>query len=137
MVHFYNKDREIVMELYDFSFDNEQEPGIKFSASISYAFYKALQDIEDYKIYFENFLKELKLLYEKKIIIAKFIPIEKQLEIYFRQCELGHIVVSLKLNHFNLDYAMHQSMLIINYEIDQSFLPELIEEVEIIMKEYE
>jgi len=124
------------MELYDFSFDNKQEQGIKFSANISFAFYKATQDIEDYKIYLESFLQELKFLYENKRITAQFIPIERQIEIYFKQCdEFGHIDISIKLNHFDIDYTMYESNLIINYKIDQSFLPELIKEIEAVMKE--
>ena len=41
-----------------------------------------------YKVYFEKFLKELNLLYANKIKIAQFLPIEKQIEIYFKQIEL-------------------------------------------------
>jgi len=134
MIHFYNKDREVVMELYDFSFDNKQEQGIKFFANISFAFYKVSLYIENYKVYFESFLKELELLYDNKIMIAQFIPIERQLEFIFKKCEFGHIDVSLELNHFNMDYRMYHSMLIINYEIDQSFLPELIGEISKVVK---
>ena len=56
MIHFYDKSRKLVMELSDFSFDNGEEQKIRFSSSISYAFYKALLYIEDYSICFENFL---------------------------------------------------------------------------------
>jgi hypothetical protein len=132
MIHFYNKNREVVMELSNFSFDDKQEQGIRFSSSIFYAFYKASRDIEDYRIYFEDFLKELNLLYANKVRIAQFRPIERQLEIYFKQLEFGHIAVSIKLNYLHFDnftHNMYESMLVINYEIDQSFLPELIGEI--------
>lgn len=132
MIHFYDKSRKLVMELSDFSFDNGEEQKIRFSSSISYAFYKALRDIEDYSICFENFLKELNLLYENKIEIAQFRPIERQLEIYFKQLEFGNIAATIKLNYLDFDnssHNMYESMLVINYEIDQSFLPELIDEV--------
>lgn len=125
------------MKLSNFSFDNEQEQRIRFSSSISYAFYEALRDIEDYKIYFENFLKELNLLYVNKINIAQFRPIERQLEFYFKQLELGHIAVSITLNYLDFDnstHNMYESMLMINYEIDQSFLPELIEEISTVLR---
>lgn len=132
MIHFYDKNRKLVMELSNFSFDNEEEQKIRFSSSISYAFYKALRDIEDFSFCFEDFLKELNLLNENKIKIAKFRPIERQLEIYFKQLEFGNIAATIKLNYLDFDnssHNMYESMLVINYEIDQSFLPELIDEV--------
>jgi len=136
MIHFYDKSRKLVMELSDFSFDNEEEQKIRFSSSISYSFYRALRDIEDYSICFENFLKELNLLYENKIKIAQFLPIERQLEIYFKQLEFGNIVATIKLNYLDFDnstHDMYESMLVINYGIDQSFLPELIDEISAVL----
>jgi len=135
-IHFYDKNRKLVMELSNFSFDNEEEQKIRFSSSISYSFYKALRDIEDYSICFENFLKELNLLYENKIKIAQFRPIERQLEIYFKQLEFGNIAATIKLNYLDFDnstHNMYESMLVINYGIDQSFLPELIEEISAVL----
>ena len=136
MIHFYDKNRKLVMELSNFSFDNEEEQKIRFSSSISYAFYKALRDINDFSSCFENFLKELNLLYENKIKIAQFKPIERQLEIYFKQLEFGNIVATIKLNYLDFDnstHDMYESMLVINYEIDQSFLPELIDEISAVL----
>ena len=136
MMHFYDKSRKLVMELSDFSFDNEEEQKIRFSSSISYSFYRALRDIEDYSICFENFLKELNLLYENKIKIAKFQPIERQLEVYFKQLEFGNIAATIKLNYLDFDnstHDMYESMLVINYGIDQSFLPELIDEISAVL----
>ena len=46
MIHFYDKSRKLVMGLSDFSFDNGEEQKIRFSSSISYAFYKALRSEE-------------------------------------------------------------------------------------------
>lgn len=136
MIHFYDKNRKVVMKLFKFSFDDEQEQKIRFSSSISYAPYKAFQYIEDYKVYFEDFLKELNLLNENKIKIAQFRPIERQLEIYFKQLEFGRIAVSIKLNYLDSDnftHDMYESMLAINYEIDQSFLTELIGEISAVL----
>jgi len=133
MIHFYNKDRKEIMVLRNFSFDDIGEPRINFYADISYAIYKASRYISDFKVYFDKFLKELGLLYDGKIKATQLIPLERMLEIYFEQMEYGHILVTIKLNHFNMDYAMLQSMLLIKYEIDQSFLPELIEEISAVL----
>lgn len=136
MIHFYDKNRKLVMELSNFSFDNEEEQKIRFSSSISYAFYKALRDIEDFSFCFEDFLKELNLLNENKIKIAKFRPIERQLEIYFKQLEFGNIAATIKLNYLDFDnstHDMYESILVINYGIDQSFLPELIDEISAVL----
>ncbi len=132
MIHFYDKNRNIVMKLFDFSFNEQEEPRIKFSSIISYSFYKASREIEDYKICLEAFLKELNLLYANKIEIAQFFPLERQLEIYFRKLEFGQISVSIRLNNVDFDnftHNLYESKLEINYEIDQSFLPELIDEI--------
>lgn len=132
MVHFYDKNRKVIMKLSDFSFDNEREQKIRFSSRISYAFYKASRNIEDYSAFFQLFLDELKLLYEHKIEIAQFKPIEKQIEVCFKQLEFGHIAGSIMLNSLDFDeftHNMYESRLTINYEIDQSFLPELIGEI--------
>ena len=132
MIHFYDKNRNIVMKLYDFSFNEQGEPRIKFSSIISYSFYKASREIEDYKSCLEAFLKELNLLYENKIEIAQFVPLERQLEIYFSKLEFGQISVSIRLNNVDFDnftHNLYESKLEINYEIDQSFLPELIDEI--------
>jgi hypothetical protein len=137
MIHFYDKNRKVVMELSNFSFYNEQETRIKFSTNISYAFYKASRNIDDFKVYFDNFLKKLRLLYDNKIKIVQFVPLERQLEIYFKQFEFGNIAVSIKLNCLdfnNFTHNMYESMLVINYEIDQSFLPELIGEISTVLK---
>ena len=136
-IHFYDRDRKPVMELSNFSFDNEEEQKIRFSSSISYSFYRAMRDINDYRICFENFLKELNLLYENKIKIAKFRPIERQLEVYFKQLEFGNIATTIKMNYLDFDnstHDMYESMLVINYGIDQSFLPELIDEVSAVLE---
>ena len=133
MVHFYNNKRELIMTLYDFSFGNEQEPVVCFAADISYAFYKASRNVKDYKSYFLKFLEELIFLYAGRTTTAQFVPINRELEIYFKPMENGHIFATIKLNHFNLDYTMLQSSLLLQYEIDQSFLPELIEEIDTVL----
>ena len=136
MIRFYNKNREVVLELYNFSFINEREPEVRFSASISYAFYKASRQIEDYKIYFEDFLKKLNLLNIYKVESAQFSPINNELEIFFCRMDLGQISVSINLNYLDFDEYTHntyKSTLSINYEIDQSFLPELIGEISTIL----
>ena len=121
------------MSLSHFSLDHTLEPTIKFSVNISYVFYKASVDIEDYKICFKTFNKELELFYDNKIEMAQLILVGKQLEIYFKQLDFGHILVTIKLNHFDIDYITCISTLVIQYEIDQSFIPDLITEINAIL----
>ena len=129
MIQFYNKNREVVMVLHDFLIDNESETKLSFFVDISFSFYKASREIKDYKVYFDKFLEELKMLYEDKIKTAQFIPIQRELEIYFEKMNFGYILATIKMNYFNLDEVMLQSTLSIQYNIDQSFLPELIDEI--------
>ena len=81
-------------------------------------------------------MNELNLLYEGKIELAKFVPIERELEIYFRQLDFGHILGTIKVNRFDIDDIMLESTLIIQYKIDQSFLPELIQKFSAVLDNY-
>ena len=121
------------MKLTDFASDNEIETRLKFLVNISYAVYTATSETEDFKVYFERFSNELKMLYDNKINIAQYVPLERQIELYFKQLELGHIMVTIKLNHSVFDDVLCNSSLTIQYEIDQSFLPELIQEIETVI----
>ena len=136
MITFYDRERKPIMVLSDFSFNNETIPSIHFSVNISYFFYKVSREIENYKVYFDDFLNELNLLYEGKIELAKFVPIERELEIYFRQLDFGHILGTIKVNRFDIDDIMLESTLIIQYKIDQSFLPELIQKFSAVLDNY-
>lgn len=136
MITFYDRERKPIMVLSDFSFNNETIPTIHFSVNISYFFYKVSREIENYKVYFDDFLNELNLLYEGKIELAKFVPIERELEIYFRQLDFGHILGKIKVNRFDIDDIMLESTLSIQYKIDQSFLPELIQKFSAVLDNY-
>ena len=132
MITFYDRERKPIMVLSDFSFNNETIPSIHFSVNISYFFYRVSREIENYKVYFD----ELNLLYEGKIELAKFFPIERELEIYFRQLDFGHILGTIKVNRFDIDDIMLESTLSIQYKIDQSFLPELIQKFSAVLDNY-
>ena len=136
MITFYDRERKPIMVLSDFSFNNETIPSIHFSVNISYFFYRVSREIENYKVYFDDFLNELNLLYEGKIELAKFVPIERELEIYFRQLDFGHSLGTIKLNRFDIDDIMLESTLSIQYKIDQSFLPELIQKFSAVLDNY-
>ena len=129
MITFYDKNRKTVLKLNDFSSDNEIETRIKFYATISYAFYTATRDCEDFKVYLEKFSNELKLLYNREIETAQFVPLERQIEIYFKQIEFGNILATIKLNYLVTEYIKYDSSLVIQYESDQSFIPDLIAEI--------
>ena len=136
MITFYDRERKPIIILSDFSFNNETIPTIHFSVNISYFFYKVSREIENYKVYFDDFLNELNLLYEGKIELAKFVPIERELKIYFRQLDFGHILGTIKVNRFDIDDIMLESTLSIQYKIDQSFLPELIQKFSAVLDNY-
>ena len=97
------------MKLTDFASDNEIETRLKFLVNISYAVYTATSETEDFKVYFERFSNELKMLYDNKINIAQYVPLERQIELYFKQLELGHIMVTIKLNHSVFDDVLCNS----------------------------
>jgi hypothetical protein len=112
----------------DFSFSiNSGINKVFFNVDISYDFFKAKTTLESEKMDFDHFLLELSELYNMKIKTCCFSPfIERTFNMKFELLEYGHIKILVELYN-----QLYNAKLVFEYEIDQSFLPELMREIDI------
>ena len=126
MIHFYDKQRKLVMVMSNFV----QNGGdiISCDVEVAYGGFSCTTSIEEFKCLFERFKDELVELYNGQRETANLSLMERQLYIDFKSLENGLIFCTLHLNHFEIRDYEYQSSLMTQYECDQSFLPELINE---------
>ena len=127
-INFYNKNREIIMLFSNFYLNKSLEDCLSFAIDVNYSFIKAHYKIECYLVEFENFIFNLKKLYSRDLKIVYFEPLERQITLKFNWVDFGNIVVEVKIHN-----QMDSAVIYFKYEIDQSFLPELIEEISIVL----
>lgn len=105
--------------------DTEQ---ITFETKLVYSCFSASKIIDDFEFGFKQFINELVDYYNKKRDSARLRLLERQLDIDI--CNEGdQMICGIQLNVYQMDNIMCQSFLNVKYEIDQSFLPELIDEI--------
>jgi hypothetical protein len=106
---------------------------VSFQIDINHSFIQASINTECLDIDFKNFLIDLQKLYRMEVKTVSFVQtIEKDIEMNFSLNDLGHIFVRVTI-HKQIDSTFLQFL----YGIDQSFLPELIDEIETMIKEME
>ncbi|GHT79720.1 hypothetical protein AGMMS50262_23740 [Bacteroidia bacterium] len=127
-IHFYNKERNTVIELINLRFDKHltNTVFVYFKGKINFDFFCLETDFEAEVFDFEDLLVSLRLMYEGKRKSANFNPLSPKIMIKFEFHDCGHILVKSRISN---DIAT--CCLEFEYEIDQSFLPELIREIEI------
>ena len=131
-IHFYDKQHQTIMSFSKFNYQiNEPDfhNFILFQIDVNYSFFQASINTECLDIDLKNFLIALQKLYNLEIEKISFIQtIEKNIEMHFKLTKFGHIEILTQLrNHID------KSILQFEYEIDQSFLPELIEEIQTVI----
>ena len=132
IIHFYDKQRKAIMSFSKFDFQiNEPDfhNVILFEIDINYSFFQAYISTECLDIDLKNLLIDLQKLYNMEIEKMSFIQtIEKNIEMHFKLTESGHIEIKAQLrNHID------KAILHFEYEIDQSFLPELMKEIKTVI----
>ena len=127
MIHFYDKHRTLVMTLERTQIKQDVVPIWEFDIKIAYKYFSASLTVGDLCGSFETFKNELSDFYNGKRCSANITLIERELEICFYK-ENEQMICKIQSNHFEMDNTMCHSSLIINYEMDKSFLPELINE---------
>ena len=132
-INFYNKDRELEMSFSAFKFEIN-EPNfpnyILFQIDVKHSFIQASIKTECLDIDFKNLLMDLQKLYNFEIKTISFVQtIEKNITINFNLIKFGQILV-----HVTIQKQIDSTILQFEYGIDQSFLPELISEIEEVLK---
>ena len=133
-INFYNGDRTLKMSFSDFLFQKNMpnfDNFISFRINVKNNFVQASVETESLEEDFTNFILKLRDLYEMRVKQISFVQtIEKNIVIDFKQKELEYIDVLVRIDHY-----IEEATLQFEYEIDQSFLPELIEEIETVLEE--
>ncbi len=129
-INFYNGDRTLIMSFSDFIFQ-KFDNSISFQINVRNNFVQASVETESWKEDFTDFLAKLHDLYEMRVKKISFLQsIENNIQVDFNLNEIGGILVSVRID----DY-INSTTLQFEYGIDQSFLPELIEEIETTLEE--
>ena len=129
-INFYNGDRTLIMSFSDFMFQ-KFDNSISFQINVRNNFVQASVETESLEEVFTDFLAKLHDLYEMRVKKISFLQsIENNIQVDFNLNEIGGILVSVRID----DY-INSTTLQFEYGIDQSFLPELIEEIESVLDE--
>lgn len=133
-VNFYNGDRVLIMSFSDFLFQKNMldfDNFISFRINVKNSFVQASVETESLEDDFTSFVLNLRDLYEMRVKKISFLQsIENNIQVDFNLNEMGGILVSVRIE----DY-INSTMLQLEYGTDQSFLPELIEEIETTLDE--
>ena len=133
-INFYNGDRTLKMSFSDFLFQKNMpnfDNFISFRINVKNSFVQASVETESLEDDFTNFILKLRDLYEMRVKQISFVQtIEKNIVIDFKQKESEYIDVLVRIDHY-----IEEATLQFEYEMDQSFLPELIEEIETTLEE--
>lgn len=135
MIHFYDKHRRLVMSISNFTLQQKKVVMMSFSVNISYDSFLHSAVIEDYPYLFEQFRNELEELYVCQRTKVSFALTERQLCLDFEYREYGQIFCALHVDHYDLADEMYHSSLHIEFGLDQSFLPELIREFDVLIEQ--
>ena len=129
-INFKNKDGLILMSFSNLSFYYSSIKRVCFEIDVNFDFFKAKTQVESERFDFEELINGLKKIYQREWTSIVFSPIERNFIMQFDLQNTGQIRVHSKLsNHMftgNLDFE---------FITDQSFVPDLIQEIETALKE--
>lgn len=133
-LHFYNGDRQLEIVFSKFQVQKNKpdfNDFILFQIGIKHSFINTSINTECLDIDLVNFVIDLRKLYKMEVKTVSFVQtIEKNIEITFNLNELGQLLVSVIIRK-----QIDNITVVFEYGTDQSFLPELINEIEIIINE--
>ena len=132
MVEFIDSNRKRVFVIDEMHINSKEYFDLSFMIKINYSFFWAEKTISCEKEKFVNFKNDLMNLYVGKNGDLFFSDYERKIDINMKKDEVGHIVANVTLRDF---HDMLESHVFLEYVFDQSFLPELIEEIETTLEE--
>ena len=132
MVKFIDSNRKRVFVIDEMHINSKEYFDLSFMIKINYSFFWAEKTISCEKEKFVNFKNDLMNLYVGKNGDLFFSDYERNIDINMKKDEVGHIVANVTLRDF---HNMLESHVFFEYVFDQSFLPELIEEIETTLEE--
>ena len=136
-IHFYNSERKLEILFSDFQVQKdapEFHDFYSFQIDVKHCYVSASLRTECLDVDFVRFLEGLRKLYRMEVRTASFIQtIERNIELSFELIEQGKILVYVIIMGAYLKDYYDDITLKFKYGIDQSFLPELIQEIETVI----
>ena len=136
-IHFYNSERKLEILFSDFQVQKdapEFHDFYSFQIDVKHCYVSASLRTECLDVDFVRFLEDLRKLYRMEVRTASFIQtIERNIELSFELIEQGKILVYVIIMGAYLKDYYDDITLKFKYGIDQSFLPELIQEIETVI----
>lgn len=120
-----NHENKTIITLSNFIYSETEIRIFDFDININDDIFTAKTRIESEKYDFVNLLSGLKKLYDFKIKTISFCPIETQFYLIFKLLDNGQIKVSGYLSN-----KMSTSKLGFEFISDQTFIPDLVNEIE-------
>ncbi len=118
-------DRKEVLILENFKFlDNSINKFVLFSLTIYFDIFNAKSEFECELDDFNQLQNDLIKMYNFELKTFWFLPIEKKIELKFDLLKTGHIEIEGRINN-----QLYTGRFEFNFETDQTFLPEIIEEI--------
>lgn len=134
MIHFFNRNRNEILTISEVKIIDCETQCLNYIAQINYVPINFSKNIKDYLFNLENFKNDLIKLYENQTDSVNYISIEGDLRFYIERNHLGQINVELFFQHRGNDEDTEVDVTC-KYGIDQSFLPELIGEINEVLTE--
>ena len=136
-IHFYNSERKLEMLFSDFQVQKnapEFHDFYSFQIDAKHCYVSASLRTECLDVDLVRFLEDLRKLYRMEVRTASFVQtIERNIELTFKLSEQGKIQVYVMIMGAYMKDYYDDLTLKFNYGIDQSFLPELIQEIETVI----
>lgn len=136
-IHFYNGERKLEMLFSDFQVQKdapEFHDFYSFQIDVKHLYVSASLRTECLDVDFVRFLEDLRKLYRMEVRTASFVQtIERNIELTFKLSEQGKIQVYVMIMGAYMKDYYDDITLKFKYGIDQSFLPELIQEIETVI----
>ncbi|GHT18551.1 hypothetical protein FACS189429_5240 [Bacteroidia bacterium] len=132
-INFWGKEREKIMQISNVEtiYKENMMHFISFRININNDFLKLNTVLESEFNDFVHLSKSLQLMCQEKKNIVRFMPFQGGISIKFEMIDLSNIHVSTEIWNV-LPYSCHITF---KYTTDQSFLPELIDEIEMLIKD--
>lgn len=124
-VFFYNWERKPVMQWSDFNIIGDEEAGlVSFDVKVSKSIFEASIRIKTELSGLIDFKENLNNLFEQNYLVVVFTSSDEDIKIELRREKSGRIYQSFWIRELNA-----KNNLTVNDYFDQTFLPELIDEI--------
>ena len=127
-INFYDKKRNLIIQFKDFQTVQIEDPKIlTFTGIVKFDFFHIETDFEAEEYDFKNLMLSLEKMHKREQKYASFNPLSPKIRIKLSE-DMGQIEIKVEIRN-----NLYTGNLQFKYEIDQSFLPELIGKISAVL----